>query len=179
MIYYTSDLHFGHYNVLRFDNRPFSTIEEMDNKLIELWNKRVTNEDTVYIVGDLCYRNKNGADWYLKQLNGHKILITGNHDSYTLKNQEAMKYIDKTYQILSISDKDRRVVMCHYPMTEWEGFYRNAYHVYGHIHNNKNMAFEIMKQFDRALNAGCMINNYMPVTLDELIVNNNKFKRKH
>ena len=55
---YTSDLHFGHENVIRFDDRPFSDIEEMDRTLIEMWNARVRDEDTVYIVGDVCFRSK-------------------------------------------------------------------------------------------------------------------------
>ena len=80
MIYYTSDLHFGHANVIKFDERPFADVEEMDRVLIECWNKKVQDDDTVYIVGDICYRSRYTADWYLKQLKGHKILILGNHD---------------------------------------------------------------------------------------------------
>ena len=57
MILYTSDLHFGHSNVIRFDHRPFADADEMDHVLIELWNDRVQADDTVYIVGDLCYRS--------------------------------------------------------------------------------------------------------------------------
>lgn len=55
MIYFTSDLHFGHRNVIRFDNRPFSSVEEMDAALIERWNQKVSNEDAVYVLGDLSW----------------------------------------------------------------------------------------------------------------------------
>lgn len=80
MILYTSDLHFGHANVIKFDHRPFADTEEMDHILIELWNGRVQPDDTVYIVGDFCYRSGRPAGWYLRQLKGHKVLIIGNHD---------------------------------------------------------------------------------------------------
>ena len=72
MILYTSDLHFGHSNVIRFDHRPFADRDEMDHVLIELWNGRVQPDDTVYIVGDFCYRSDHAPEWYLRQLKGHK-----------------------------------------------------------------------------------------------------------
>lgn len=58
MIYFTSDLHLGHANVIRHCNRPFSSAEELDEVLIQNWNSRVTNNDTVYILGDLMFRNQ-------------------------------------------------------------------------------------------------------------------------
>lgn len=70
MIYYISDLHFGHQNVIGMDGRPFETIEEMDETLIRLWNERVTDDDDVYIVGDFAYHNNYTATWYLRQLKG-------------------------------------------------------------------------------------------------------------
>ena len=82
---YISDLHFGHSNVLNFDHRPFADRDEMDRVMISLWNSRVSADDHVYIVGDFCYRSGNTADWYLRQLKGHKHLVIGNHDGDTLK----------------------------------------------------------------------------------------------
>lgn len=66
MILYTSDLHFGHANVIGFDHRPFADRDEMDHVLIELWNGRVQPDDTIYIVGDLCYRSGRTPEWYLR-----------------------------------------------------------------------------------------------------------------
>lgn len=173
---YTADQHFGHKNVIRFDHRPFADTDEMNACLIKLWNERVSPNDTVYILGDICYRSNKPPHWYLRQLKGHKILILGNHDKITLDDKSSIKYLEDIQSIMDIKDGDNRVILCHYPMAEWPGFYRDAYHIYGHIHNNKNQAYEIMKQFDKALNAGCMINNYAPASLKELIDNNKKFK---
>ena len=72
MNYFTSDLHLGHRNIIRLCNRPFATIEEMDETLIRNWNAKVTNGDTVYILGDLLFRNEKPAEEYLKQLKGKK-----------------------------------------------------------------------------------------------------------
>ena len=85
MVFFTSDLHLGHRNIIRLCNRPFSSIDEMDEYLIEKWNKKVTNADTVYILGDLMFRNEKPPEEYLRQLRGKKHLIIGNHDREWIK----------------------------------------------------------------------------------------------
>ena len=174
---FTADLHFGHLNIIRFDHRPFYDCEEMDRVLIELWNSRVQPSDTVYIVGDLCYRSKNPAEWYLKRLKGHKVLILGNHDGPILENREAMKYLEGVEQMLHIRDGDKQIFLCHYPIAEWDGYHKGSWHIYGHIHNRRDEAYDIMKIKDRALNAGCMINNYTPASVNELIRNNELYRK--
>lgn len=176
VIYYTADLHFGHKNVIRFDSRPFIDVDEMDRYIIDMWNLRVKDDDHVYIVGDVSLNNSLPVEKYLGQLKGHKHLIRGNHDGKLLKNQKAMEFFESVDDILEISDEGRRICICHYPMAEWPGYYRGAWHIYGHIHNNKNEAYYIMKDKEKALNAGCCINNYMPVTFEELVTNNKHFK---
>ena len=79
MEYFTSDLHFGHANIIELCHRPFTTVEEMDAALIANWNRRVTDRDTVYITGDLCFRTADPLR-YLTKLKGKKHLILGNHD---------------------------------------------------------------------------------------------------
>ena len=71
MIFFTSDLHLGHENCIRLCNRPFSSIEEMDEILIENWNHKVTGKDTVYILGDLIYRSQKPPEEYLRRLRGY------------------------------------------------------------------------------------------------------------
>ena len=80
MIYYIADMHFGHTNVLRFDNRPFSDTAQMDDTLIQNWNERVATDDTVYVLGDAFWKNEENSIRIIQQLNGHKHLIQGNHD---------------------------------------------------------------------------------------------------
>ena len=176
MVYYISDLHFGHRNVIGMDGRPFETIEEMDETLIRLWNERVTDEDDVYIVGDFAYRNGNTASWYLRQLKGRKHLLIGNHDRLTIQDPKALEYFASVEKMNRVIDNDRKVSLCHFPVAEWNGKRHGGYHVHGHLHNRRDDVFEFMSRFDKALNAGCMLNGYRPVTLDELIENNLRFR---
>ena len=173
---YISDLHFGHENVIRFDGRPFTNADEMDLTLIELWNARVQEDDTVYIVGDLCYRSALPAEWYLNQLKGHKYLILGNHDGQILKNPAAQSLLEGIETTMQIEDGGERITLCHYPIAEWNAYHRGAWHIYGHIHNRRDETYHFMKTKKHALNAGCMINGYMPVSLKELIRNNERFQ---
>lgn len=177
MIYYTADLHFGHKKILKMDKRPFETIEEHDRVLIERWNARVRPEDQVYILGDFCVYSKNSPISYLEQLNGRKYLITGNHDFALVKDSEAMAKFEKVEKMLSVMDGQYRIVLCHYPIAEWERYFRGGWHIYGHIHGNRKGAFQYMRKEERALNAGIMINHYQPVTMEELISNNKAFRR--
>ena len=117
----------------------------MDHALIDMWNGRVQPKDIVYIVGDFCFRSGKPAEWYLKQLNGHKYLIIGNHDDKTLKNPEAMSHFDGADKMMDMRDDGKHICLCHYPITEWNSYYHGSWHIYGHIHNNKNEAYEIMK----------------------------------
>lgn len=175
---YTSDLHFGHTNVIGFDHRPFTDRDEMDRVMIELWNGRVQPDDTVYILGDICYHSQYGAEWYLRQLKGHKILILGNHDVPILSNPKALHYLEGVERMMHVQDGDKQISLCHFPIAEWNGYFRGTWHIYGHIHNRKNETYEFMKNKEHALNAGCMINNYAPASFNELVRNNATFKAK-
>lgn len=178
MILYTADLHFGHANVIRFDHRPFLDVGEMDTTLIKLWNDRVQKDDEVYIVGDFCYRSAKEPEWYLRQLKGKKHLIIGNHDGVILNNEKALSYFETVDKMTEISDEGRRIILCHYPLAEWDAFYRGSYHIYGHIHNKKEDTFQLMSMVKNAYNAGCMINNYSPVSFNELVRNNQYFREQ-
>ncbi len=176
---YIGDLHFGHANVIRFDNRPFKDRDEMDRTLIQNWNYRVQVDDDVYILGDLCYRAGNTPDWYLNQLRGRKHLVIGNHDWSIINDEKAMSYFETVDKIMTIKDGDYDVVLCHYPMAQWNGAHRGYWHIYAHIHSGRDDPYSYMVQKGTALNAGCMINNYMSVSFKELIANNKRFQDSH
>ena len=175
---YISDLHFGHSNVINFDHRPFADVDEMDNCLIKLWNSRVSKDDEVYIVGDFCYRSAKSPDWYLRQLKGHKHLIIGNHDKALLDCPEALKYLESIEKMMHVADGDKHIVLCHYPLCDWYKAQHGSWQIYGHIHANKDEAYQYMKQFDHTLNAAACINNYTPASFNELIRNNKVFQEK-
>lgn len=179
MNYYIADTHFGHYNIIRLCNRPFQTVEEMNETLINNWNKTVSNEDTVYIVGDFAFLDVDKSLEILYRLNGKKILIEGNHDIKNLKNPKFRNAFDEVHQLITIVDNNTMVSLCHYPIVEWNGYFRNSYHIFGHIHNTtKNKSYEIVRNEPRALNCGADVTDFRPMTLKELIKANNVYKRR-
>jgi len=180
-VFFTADLHFGHSKILEFCNRPFDCVDDMNLALINNWNSRVSNDDHVYIVGDLFYGGRDAAGLsaavaIVEKLKGILHLVAGNHDFPYLKNMEYHYLFADVDHIRYLRHEDKDIFLCHYPLAEWSGFFRGSWHIYGHIHNQKNAAFEHMKQFDHALNAGVDICNYMPVTFDELKRHNEIFK---
>lgn len=171
---YTADLHFGHRSVINFDHRPFADVEEMDRMLIYFWNNRVSKDDQVYILGDFAYHNEKSEEWYLRQLKGHKHLIIGNHDGRLLKNDIAMSYFDSAEKMMHVSDQGVEICLCHFPIAEWNGYYKGHSHIYGHIHNKQDETWEFMKTRKNSYNAGCMLYGYTPVSLREMLrVNGN------
>ena len=177
MIFFTSDLHLGHANIIKHCNRPFSSVEEMDEHLLSAWNSRVRPNDTVYILGDLIFRSKVPVDSYLSRLRGKKHLIIGNHDKGWMKKTDMSEHFVSVERFAEISDGQHKMTLCHYPLMSWNHIAKGSYMIHGHIHNSRDaMYFPLMRQMPNLLNAGVEINGYHPVKLDELIRNNEVFK---
>ena len=176
--YIIADTHFNHKNIIDYCNRPFNDIDEMECEIINRWNNKVNSNDDVYILGDVFYRYKKDRADFLKKLNGRLHLIIGNHDFEILKNEAALACFESTEKLKQIVDNGRRVVMCHYPMVSWNMKHFGSYHVYGHVHSKVNEVTLFMIKQELAFNAGCMINNYEPCTLEELEENNQTFLKR-
>ena len=177
MVYYTADLHLGHYNIIKHCDRPFTGIEEMDDHLITAWNSRVQKNDIIYILGDLMFRNRASPEKYLQRMKGKKHLLLGNHDNKWVKKVDMTKYFDSVERLTEVSDGQNRYVLCHYPLMSWNHMARGSYMIHGHIHNNRETHyFELLRRMPGLLNAGVDINHFYPVGLDELIKNNENYK---
>jgi calcineurin-like phosphoesterase family protein len=138
MEYISSDLHFGHKNILKFcpATRPFENIDQMDEAMITEWNASVRPEDTVYILGDISYREPSHTAKIFSRLNGKKILIAGNHDEKALKQKIFRDCFEEIHNYLEIQRDKRKIVMFHYPIAEWNQMHRGSIHFYGHLHGN-------------------------------------------
>lgn len=180
MNFYISDTHFDHRNVIAFDNRPFSSVEEMNATMIERWNAAVGPRDHVYILGDFHWGKS--AEWpaVLQKLSGNKHLIRGNHDLKMPMHQDVRAYFVDVADYKEIKDGDRHIVLCHYPMPVYKNMYYGWYHLYGHVHmtTEHNMTehfFRAVEEYyefpKRAFNVGCMLPymDYTPRTLDEIM----------
>lgn len=178
-ILYISDLHFNHYNIIRYENRPFKDVEEMNRELVKRWNNKVNDEDHVYILGDVGFFNSTTKTIDLvRKLKGHKHLILGNHDTFARKaefryNNDVFESID---DYLEIKDNERLVCMFHYPICCWDRQHYNSYHLFGHLHSNMDLLPEFMKNNSHCFNVGADINSFEPQTLDELIKRHYKKK---
>ena len=167
MKYYISDLHFDHYNIIQFCNRPFVTCQEMYETIAAKWNSKVTPEDEVYILGDVAFTNNpNKIVEMLKKLNGKKYLVKGNHDKIML-DQRVMKQFEWVKMYEEINDNDRRVVLFHFPIEDWNGKFRGSYHLFGHIHNNWSV---IHGHIPHRYNVSADVLDFCPMSLDELCI---------
>ena len=160
--FFIADTHFGHEKIIMMCDRPFDSVKDMEYGLIEKWNKKVSDEDTVYMLGDFCFKlSKEDAIRILKQLNGKKILIKGNHDRY-VGQRDFDNCFDGIYDYYQITENGQQIILSHYPIIDFAGMYYGAKMIYGHVHNkyvpHKNMYCASVE---------CI--NYEPVTLDELI----------
>ena len=196
MRYYISDLHFYHKGMNEsMDCRGFSSVEEMNEAMIERWNSKVKRQDEVVILGDLSFGTAEETNQLLERLNGKLYLIYGNHDRYVNAkgfNAFRFKWI-KPYA--ELSDDKRKVILCHYPVFCYNGQYKmdeegnpKSYMLYGHVHNSEdevliNRFIEITKSTFREIkgkegehpipcnmiNCFCMFSGYTPLSLDEWI----------
>ena len=174
MIYFIADTHFGHEAAIEFSNRPFRDAAEMNFVMMANWNARVKPDDDIYIVGDFWFQgghryNHEVAMDFIRKLNGNKYLVIGNHDKRPLSYPEFSNEFVDIADIMKIKHDGQRVILCHYPMLEWEGGRREAWHIHGHIHGRKEDTFHCLRNMERALNAGAEIVGYMPVTFEELV----------
>lgn len=137
MNFYISDLHFGHKNIASFDNRPFKTPEKNDNLIIENWNRAVGFDDDVYILGDVSQYNSTKTIEIIKNLNGRKHLIRGNHDNKILKNPKMREQFVEICDYKEITTDDGKgLILCHYPIVAFKNHYYGWIHFYGHVHNS-------------------------------------------
>jgi calcineurin-like phosphoesterase family protein len=163
MLYFTSDHHFNHKAVLGYCNRPFASVEQMDEIMIQRWNEVVSPNDTVYHLGDFTL----GADAksYILRLNGQINFVVPDfhHDKRWLKNKPDLPNVEYLSSIYPLKvNKDILIVMCHYPFAAgaFERAHYGAWHLYGHVHSpNFHLA-------GFCLNVGVDHHNFYPVSLD-------------
>lgn len=175
MDYFIADTHFGH-EKMRVQ-RGFPSVEAMDTALMERWNARVTEEDDVWIVGDLFCKNVRPAKDYLARLRGKKHLAIGNHDRNWLRSVRPEEWFVEVGFVLEAERRGQFFTVCHYPMMDWYRRRHGSHLIYGHIHNSTvEPYFAYLQTVPRAYNAGVDVNDFRPVTLHELIANTRRYR---
>ena len=149
--YVTGCTHFGHANIIKLAGRPFASVEEMDAVLVENWNATVRSNDTVYHLGDFAYWGAEPED-YLARLNGTVVCLQGNHDP---------KGWGADY--MTVRCNRVRAVLFHYPIEEWDGWWRGAVHLHCHTHKTE------FKSAERRGNVGVDATGFKPIKLADAV----------
>jgi len=150
--WFTADQHMGHYRILQYCNRPWKTVEEMDNAIIKNHNEVVGVGDVVYHLGDFTLI-KEYPQKYINRLNGEHIFIQGGHD-YWMKE-------GKYDQIKEIKIEGQNIVLCHYAMRIWPKSHYNSWHLFGHSHGR-------LEAIGKSLDVGVDTHNFFPYSFDEI-----------
>ncbi len=165
-IFFTSDTHFGHSGILNYcrDTRPFENIREHDQALVENWNAVVQPGDVVYHLGDVAWVSDE-MNKTLRRLNGYKVLIPGNHDDRALRDKSFCRQWDDIipgpYHEMKV--QDAKLVLCHYPIWEWNGMFSGAWHLHGHVHGKPTHIP------GKILDVGVDTNQLFPYSMDQVI----------
>lgn len=174
--WFTSDLHFGHKNIMNYCNRPWAKdprnptdaeARDMDEALIANWNAVVGERDEVFNLGDFALGCQFSHAWScLERLNGRQIFIEGNHDGLAFRLRSHFYTYNTGYMETQV--EGQKIVMCHYALREWHHSLRGVWHLYGHNHGT-------LPPFGKSVDVG--VDNvhsfvpgawYRPVSFEEL-----------
>ncbi len=174
--FFTSDTHFGHSNIIKYCNRPFRNVAEMNATIIKNHNLRVKKEDTVFFLGDFCFRNSPGgkegegtlhkAEHYIRKLNGRFVFIKGNHD----KNNSLKTPIER----IVIKYGGKRICMVHNPIHADSNYELN---LVGHVHDK--WLVRPLGENSIMYNVGVDVNNFRPISFEEINKAVSKWKREN
>ena len=148
--FFTADEHFSHTKIIEYCNRPFKSVEEMDDKIIKNHNEIVKNDDIVIHAGDFTL--KHNADNYIRRLNGSHIFIRGSHDYW----------MDETYH--EIWEKEINgiyVVVSHYPFRSWPRSFHGSINLHGHCHGK-------LEPLKKQLDIGVDTHDFYPYSFKEI-----------
>lgn len=165
-IFFTSDTHYFHNNVISFCKRPFATVEEMNQAMLDNWNRVVASEDEVWFLGDFSFGKDDVTADVLRQLHGTKHLIVGNHDrkgrAERLFNKQWQEFFVDRHDYLRLKINENKFVLCHFPFASWERGYIN---LHGHVHSPKGYLNKYL-QYDVGVDA----NDFTPVSSEAVVL---------
>lgn len=166
MIFFTSDQHFNHNKIISYCKRPFQTIEEMNQVLIERWNSKVSDNDEVYILGDFAFKDHKQ---FFETLKGKKHLIAGSHDVFGKEIGETC--LESISKYKEIRFEKRVFVLSHCPLRCWEHAQNGSIHLFGHEHGR-------IQTYNLSMDVGVDTNNFFPYSLPEILLKMDERKQE-
>jgi calcineurin-like phosphoesterase family protein len=161
MNFYTADPHFFHQNIIEFCNRPFTSVGEMNGRILSNYQSVMTPADDLWVLGDVAVVSIDAAEKLTAMLNsipGRKHLVVGNHDKPWVR---GLNVWTSVHDLTEINDSGARVTLCHYPMITWPGARRGAIQLFGHVHGN-------WRGSRNSVNVGVDVWDFRPVTISEI-----------
>src|ERR1700690_1001792 len=169
MIWFCSDLHFFHKNIILYSNRPYSSVEEMNESLIKNWNAMVKPEDSVWHLGDFAFCKYPELKNILRRLNGNKNFIMGNHDKVIEENWDDLlnsKLLNSIQYYKELKYEGQMFVLFHYPIASWNKKHHGAIHLHGHCHASFVAPGKIV---DVGVDDKRITSEYRPISIVEII----------
>ena len=158
MYFFTADEHYNHKNIIKYCNRPFIDVGEMNREIIERHNSKVKKGDIVIHAGDFCMSNHiKDAMQIRNQLNGKHIFLRGSHDAWMNKGNGRLYF----HEIWEKKIQGQYVVVCHYALRTWPRSHYNSWCCYGHSHGK-------LEPIGKSWDVGVDNNNFYPVSFEEL-----------
>jgi calcineurin-like phosphoesterase family protein len=157
--WFTTDTHFGHAKIIIHSKRPFTSAEEMDETMIERWNKLVRANDDIWHLGDFNYRSKLTTEQYLRRLNGRIHLVYGNHDDRDAKRYAHLFASVQEVKYLRLFEE--KITLYHYAQRVWRNSHHGAWHLFGHSHGS-------LPRYHRSMDVGVDVHNFSPVSFEEI-----------
>lgn len=170
MIYFISDTHFNHKNIIKYCNRPFKNVDEMNETLVKNWNTLVKDEDSIYHLGDVTFGKRELSYKIFNQLKGKKYLVRGNHDKWSVGFYERFGFTVLKYAPIRLDEY--KLLLSHIPVPDKQIPY-GFVNIHGHIHDKK--LYECVEKYEpseysleKHINISCDITNFKPISLEEL-----------
>jgi calcineurin-like phosphoesterase family protein len=134
MIYFTADTHFGHSNIIKYCERPFDNLHIMDQIIFDNINEVVGLDDTLYILGDFCFRGKKPIEYRSRIVCQNVHLVYGNHDRRN-DFKDDLQGFSSVQDVKEIIHCNQRIFLSHYPHRSWPASHKGSFHCYGHVHS--------------------------------------------
>ncbi len=161
MIWFTADFHLSHKNIIKYCNRPFKNVAEMDSILIDNLKERLNPKDILYFLGDLTFKEKVAHEFFEIFEDIEIYYIIGNHDFSKVINV-ARKSCASVSLLKDIKIVDQSITLCHYAMRVWNKSHYNSWQLYGHSHAS-------LKSIGKQHDIGVDNNNFFPVSFEDLV----------
>ena len=171
-LWFTSDTHFGHTNIIKYCDRPFKDVTQMNEELIRRWNETVPEDGIIFHLGDFCFGGSREWNDIMCRLHGKIYLILGNHDMKVIRQVHVGRF-ERITQQMSIRVGGQSIILNHNPFLAYGGSYRDVWQLFGHVHSgprsrtgldHPRLNYLLPRQYD----VGVDNNDYRPVSFYEV-----------